>query len=1533
MKNILGLDLGTNSIGWALINYSKSEDKGNITGIGSRIIPMSQDLLGDFGKGNTVSQTAERTRLRMMRRLRQRHILRRERLHRVLNLMGFLPSHFKEGLDFNQRPGQFLNETEPKIAYRKEWNEALQKFQHHFIFMTAHQEMLEQFGVQNPEWLLKEDGSQRNIPYDWTIYYLRKKALTEKIEKEELAWLLLHFNQKRGYYQARGEDEEEQPNKDVQFHSLLITDVQADPEPGRKGETWYALTLSNGWIYRRSSKTPLFDWKGKTRDFIVTTDLEADGSPKLDRDGQVKRSFRAPGPEDWTLLKKKTEHDIEISGKTVGAYIFDTLLAQPRVKIKGKLVRTIERKYYRDELHRILETQSRFHKELKDTELLQQCINELYKQNQPHQELLSNKNFAYLLAEDIIFYQRPLRSKKSTVGNCSLEFRPSRDEKGQLVFIDGKPAIYPLKAAPRSNPYYQEFRLWKWMHDLRIFKKEDETDRTSEFLGSIEQKEKLFEYLNNQKEITQEKLLKFLLSQQGLKGKQLNLESAAIRWNYVEGKIYPGNETRAMILGRLNKFHDQPEVFLDNEKLHHLWHIIYSINDKEAFGKALRSFANRYDLNPDNFYEAFKKTPPFESSYGSYSEKAIKKFLPLLRLGKYWSFDRIDAATRNRIEKIQTGEYDETIREEVRKKSIHLQADADFQGLPEWLAKYVIYDRHSEADSAGKWNSIADIDQWLKEFKQYSLRNMIVEQIVLESMRVVRDIWMHYGKGAAGFFDEIHIELGRDLKQTNDERKRMTDQISENEATNYRIKHLLVEMQQSGQVENVRPYSPMQQEILKIYEDGVLRSGIEVDPEILKISKTAQPGAADLRRYRLWLEQKYRSPYTGQVIPLSKLFTPEYQIEHIIPKASYFDDSLSNKVICEAAVNKLKDNFTGYAFIQEKQGQIVELGFNKKVKIFTPEEYKEFVQQHYASNPVKKRKLLMEDIPEEMTERQLNDTRYISKLISQVLSNIVRADENDEGVNSKNIIQVSGKVTSALRQDWGLNDIWNEMLVPRFERLNVLLKTDQFLAWNQQHQKWLPTVPLEFAAGFNKKRIDHRHHALDALVIACATRSHVNYLNNTNARRGQKNGETQNGTRYDLRSILCYKRKNSDNKDGYEWIFKKPWESFTADAALTLQGIVISYKKNLRVLNNTSNRYTRWELQNGELVRSIEKQTKGEAKAIRKPLHKDTVFGAVRLRKKKMVSISTALDDIGSIVDAEFRKYLQSLQQQGYDKKKIQSQLKTMQMEWKGHSISRLEVWYWENELVASRKTLDTSFNEEGIQSITDTGIQKILTRHLENYKGRQDENGKPISPETIAFSPEGIEEMNTNMRSINNGKDHQPIEKVRVYEPKGNKFPVGEKANKRSKFVEAAKGTNLYFGVYQSGTGGRTYESIPLNIVIERLRQGLTPVPEINENGDRLLFDLSPNDLVYVPTEDETQAGGKPKVSEGKKLNADRVYKVVSFTGNQIFFVKQEIAVPILNKVEFSSLNKMERTIDGPMIKSCCWKISNDRLGNTTIE
>jgi len=1434
-KNILGLDLGTNSIGWALVKQDFQNKQGEILGMGSRIIPMSQDILGEFGKGNSVSQTASRTGYRGVRRLRERFLLRRERLHRVLNLLQFLPAHYAAQIDFAKRFGKFKEETEPKLVYDA----------NKFIFKNSFEEMLSDFKKHQPQLL----ENNKKVPYDWTIYYLRNKALTQKIQKEELAWILLNFNQKRGYYQLRGEEEEENPNKLVEFYSLTIVDVVADEPQKGKSDIWYSLILENGWIYRRASKTPLFDWKDKTRDFIVTTDLNDDGSVKTDKDGNEKRSFRAPSENDWTLIKKKTESEIDKSKKTVGTYIYNALLLNPKQKINGKLVRTIERKFYKEELKNILEMQKSFHPELQNDDLYNDCVRELYRNNEAHQLTLSKKDFVHFFMDDIIFYQRPLRSQKSSISNCTLEFRKYKDENGVEY-------TQYLKAVPKSNPYYQEFRVWQWMYNLNIYLRDDDSNVTKEFLNTTKNFENLFEFLNNRKEVDQKALLK-----------HFKLNEKTYRWNYVEDKKYPCNETKAMISSRLDKVENISNDFFTRELEQRIWHIIYSVNDKIEYEKALKSFANKNNLDEVSFFEAFKKFPPFKSEYGSFSEKAIKKLLSLMRLGKYWNYADIDKYSKDRIQKIINGEYDENIKDKVREKAVHFTTENDFQGLQLWLAQYIVYGRHSEASLIGKWNSADDLEEFLKDFKQHSLRNPIVEQVITETLRVVKDIWIKYGNGAKDFFNEIHIELGREMKLPADEREQLTKQISENENTNLRIKALLAEMMNDHSVENVRPYSPMQQEILKIYEDGILKSNIEIDDDILKISKTAQPSTSDLKRYKLWLEQKYKSPYTGQIIPLNKLFTPEYEIEHIIPQSRYFDDSFSNKIICESAINKLKDNYIGLGFIKQFGGTIIELGFGKSVKVFEAEEYEDFVKKHYANNRGKRNKLLLEEIPEKMIERQMNDTRHISKYISGVLSNIVRAEDgSDEGVNSKNIVPGNGKITTQLKQDWGLNDVWNDLILPRFKRMNKLTNSTDFTAWNENHQKFLPTVPIEFSKGFSKKRIDHRHHALDALVIACATKDHVNLLNNQSAKSDTK--------RYDLKKKLMkfekvvYNHTQTGEKIEREIPkqFLKPWDNFTVDARNNLENIIVSFKQNLRVINKATNYYEKYVEKYGVKTKERVEQ-KGTNWAIRKPMHKETVSGKIDLPWVKV------------------------------PKGKI---------------------------LTATRKSLDTSFDLKSINSITDTGIQKILKNYLE-FKGNSE----------IAFSPEGIEDMNKNIEKYNDGKQHQPINKVRVFEL-GSKFQVGQIGNKKDKYVEAAKGTNLFFAVYEDKNGKRSYETIPLNIVVERQKQGLNSVPLENDKGNQLLFSLSPNDLVYVPLEDEILEGNFNLYNLSKE-QIQRIYKVEKTSGVECYFVRQDIAFLIKQydaktKIgELESQNKLQVTMTEDRIKiaDVCLKINCDRLGN----
>jgi CRISPR-associated endonuclease Csn1 len=271
------------------------------------------------------------------------------------------------------------------------------------------------------------------------------------------------------------------------------------------------------------------------------------------------------------------------------------------------------------------------------------------------------------------------------------------------------------------------------------------------------------------------------------------------------------------------------------------------------------------------------------------------------------------------------------------------------------------------------------------------------------------------------------------------------------------------------------------------------------------------------------------------------------------------------------------------------------------------------------------------------------------------------------------------------------------------------------------------------------------------------------------------------------------------------------------------------------------------------------------------------------------------------------------------------------------------------------------------IESVTDTGIQKILINHLENYKERVDDEGKEIAPQALAFSPEGIKELNQNIKLLNKGKSHQPIYKVRLTDAKGTKFPVSEEGTKSSKYVATASGSNAFCGIYQKGKE-RMYYVPTLRESVESLKQGYEPCPDSHPEDVeyKLHFVLNPNDIVYVPTEEEIENSNSVDFKKLSNNQLKRVYKFTDSSGTTMNFVPVNIATPIIdiktdehkkikeNKLFWEEVNetkkgyvkkikplfnevglgsenktKSQNTFDRQQIKSICWKLKVDRLGN----
>ncbi len=1429
MKKIIGLDIGTNSIGWAFIELKEFGKAGTISALGSRIIPMDGDALQKFEKGNTVSKNADRRQSRMSRRLKQRFVLRRTRLITALKIAGLVPDSFP--IDFkaaeNENSGARFNINDFLPIASSSIHEA------------------------------KQELGASAIPQDWVLYYLRHKALSQKITIHELVRIIYMMNQRRGFRSSRKDITEQEETDEIRYPIIekwvqILTIKEITEIAEEKGKKVFQVTGSGvggnivGQIERRNPP----DWLHK--------EVELEITKKTTKSGDVSYRFSLPDSSAWeqqkTALNKDIRETIEHGQcQTVGEYLFLHLKKEKNYRIRQRIV---DRDLYQAEFEAIWKKQAAYHPELNDRSLLPDIAMALYQHNEAkRKEIIANDLF-YLIANDIIYYQRPLKSQKHSIDFCTYEKK-----------YDPKGNEFGIRVAPKSSPAFQEFRIWQTIHNLRVLQLEGaldgkpqiDIDVTDQVLIPLA-KAKLFLLFDSRKEVTHPAILR-----------ELGLNPKTYRLNYPAEKNFTGNETKETFrkVFRKHKWEEGENLLKNSRQFDSLWHILYSLPDPSSITKALSTPGNQWHI-PNNIIQHLSNLPDFPKQYAAYSTKAINKLLSLMRCGSYFDAATIDPVTKARIDKLITGEFDESLSSELRdkvnqsKEKYKFLQTEDFQGLPHWLAAYIIYGRHSEKENTTRYSSpdemvVSDL------IPNNSLRNPIVEQICKETISLVKSIWEQYGQP-----DEIHIELARDLRKTSEERKRLSDIQFANENDRKRIKSIL------RQLKNANPESLVDIEKLRIWEETGSEEAIRTS---VKFSK--EPTQAEIEKYKLWGEQNHISPYTGRIIPLSKLFTPEYEIEHIIPRSRFFDNSIGNKTICEAAVNDYKGSRTAREMIEEEGGRTI----THKGQTFTllnPESYIDNCKKIFRGK--KRIALMREEIPQDFVERQVNDTRYITRKIAELLYPVTR--------NENGIVFTIGQITSELKDKWGLNRVWKEILKPRFERLEVLTG-ERLIEWDNDHNN------IHFKKDY--KRIDHRHHALDALVIACTMREHVRYLNTLNA---------------------------ADEKSKYQYLVKRrysdfilPWETFTREAKAKLHEVIVSYKNKNRVITKGINRHTKWVQQkDGSWKKELTRQMKGKLIAIRRSMFKEPL-GKITLREYKTVTVKQAVDlqlaalrsndksIAPQIADKLLRQQVvEIIRNSDFDKKEVEKFLSKHPLsDDSGNIISKIQITHF-NDYAAKRVKLDESFTHEKIDKIPHAAhswLARLLHDHLTSFNNKPEE----------AFKGEGLD--------ILNKAAGPPINKVTVYEDIGKKIPF------KGKLVEADKGSNLFFVIYESLSDRSRIinesSSVPLLEAIERFTNQL---PIADEKPGYKTIVLSPNELVYVPEEGENikaiDWGG-----EIRKIH-DRIYKVVSFSKAQCFFIPHFVSKPLdENGKELGSNNKSERAWNGEMIKNVCVKIKVDRLGN----
>ena len=1168
MKKILGLDLGTTSIGWALVEESE-ENKSKIKSVGVRIIPLSTDEENDFKKGKSTTLNSNRTSKRGARRNLQRYKLRRTALLNILVEYGIISK--KNKLTNNKGKADPLN-----------------------------------------------------------IWRLRAKAVTEKIEIDEMARVLFALNKKRGYKSNR-KAKDEGEGLAIDGMDLAKTLYNQNITPGEMMLKRLKENSKGTPDFYRSDLQQEFDkiWEKQKSYYpnVLTEELKFDLNEKNKKqtysichkafgiDG-IKRNVKGKDLRienfEWRVQALSQKIDFEkltvifqeinsqISGTsgllseisdrskalyfnnlTVGQYLFNQIKTDQHIQLKKQV---FYRQDYLDEFEKIWKTQALYHPVLTDQ--------------------LKQK-----LRDTIIFYQRRLKSQKGLISVCELEGRELEINK------DGKLTrkIIGPRVCPKSSPLFQEFKIWQKLNVLE-FKNHFTKEKR---IPDLDLKVLLFNELNIRERFSSKQILNYteLSSKEGWElnfknGLEGNATNAAIYKVFKQIVEFSGHELPWDKLTALETTKTISEVFQSlgikkeilyfntdleghpytKQPAYQFWHLLYSYegdDSKTGDEKLIQKLWDGYGF--ERQYAKLLSRLIFKDDYGSLSTKALLKIIPYLKAGLNYA----DAA-----------------------------AHAGYNH-----SNFITKEENNERF----------LEKKLDLLPKNSLRNPTVEKILNQLVNVVNAIIDTHGKP-----DEIRVELARELKKSAKERVEMIVSINQANTTHETIRKKLG--------------------LLYPFNTGV------------RITRN------DVIKYKLWEELKdngYKTLYTNTYIPLENLFSREFDVEHIIPKASLFDDSFSNKTISTRLFNEKKGNKTAFDAVEEYLSQTEKEAYIARLEKL----YKNF---KISRAKYLKLKMTEKEIPTDFIDRDLRDSQYISKKAKEILSRICR-----------NVYTTTGTITDKLRQDWQLTHVMKELNRPKYEKLRLVNYEDT----KDGGQTWRIKDWT--------KRNDHRHHIMDAITVAFTKPSHIQYFNFLSARFDENHKE-----HHKIKAIED--KETIVGKNGKRIINPPiPLDVFRSEVKNHLESVFVSFKAKNKVTTNNKNVSKR----KGKSYIKIELTPRGQ-------LHKETVYGRKKMYSTKEVRVGGNFDKltINKVAKDKFRiALLRRLEEFENDPKKAFTDK---------NSLSKNPIWLDDAHTmkipdkikIVEFETVFTIRKEVGpdikIEKVIDLGVQRKLKERLDQFNG-----------------------------------------------------------------------------------------------------------------------------------------------------------------------------------------------------------------------